>query len=918
MSGWKAQLWDDLDAAGGALVADLPLIRGSMRIAVDNMDALSLEVVRNAEWLAHASVHAVIRVIDEDGGSGPFEWLLSEISQSRDQQNSGVVGLRGISPLAALTFDALIAEPTTDGRTFYNLGGIGVTPAQYAETFVLPAIEASGSTYVTMGMFEDATPLDLAWDRWTARQLMEELRTRTNMELEFAPDGSTGRILNLWQERGSSHPVRDLRISRNVKILRWTQRADQIRTVVNPAGMVVPGAVEAAGIDQVAWSVEALAGGTSGGTVEIGDPTTGVDPVQFNDQLLGAALLTNDAALLPITSASTAQVLRTTGDISGLSTGQHLSIRASTAGDWLTELTNPAMAATSASGRIVGVYENAQLRNERNLAQNGLWANWAGRPLVYGCLKDGAAGSTYSIALKNLPSSGIQLRAGDRVFTYRQLQYFNDYLVRADTTSSTAGLITVTVATSGGTDDIPADSQVYLSLQANDRAPAGWIYDENRLACVQGGRRQLAQAEDLTVQTTGSSTSGYMVLTGLASTDEIEPGDILYSSSGATRRRILGAGPVSSSGTCRIALHNPTLYPASGATVVVERPVGISAEAGQVYHSVLHLQTQAFGISNIRPYIQSSPVTVLYDPTLPTIQVGVGLSYHAFSSSTGITAASTTFTPLKVELWDVNSSASLMTIEDADLNLPALTVEERLIQGTTYLSTDTRVAIRVYPPIYDANAANLAHSPDPFVHARFGMLALSPDPDVPPIEGSHGNQIWHIANRRLREWSAEADVYDVEIDDRSGVPGYNSTDESLNLGGTVRLYDDDLTLDKNLRMLMLDFDLADRRKVKATLARKPVLLSELLGRQKPQSRISIQIDVSGTTSTGGSAGSYDGESVGVPISSAPDVHYSQTQVTLGSPNQNPPSQVGAVRAIPTSTTPTSTGAVKKKVYPKYT
>lgn len=38
------------------------------------------------------------------------------------------------------------------------------------------------------------------------------------------------------------------------------------------------------------------------------------------------------------------------------------------------------------------------------------------------------------------------------------------------------------------------------------------------------------------------------------------------------------------------------------------------------------------------------------------------------------------------------------------------------------------------------------------------VLSL-PDPDVPPIVGSHGNQLWHIANLRLHELGAEGDVY---------------------------------------------------------------------------------------------------------------------------------------------------------------
>ena len=374
---WRVELWDDLAAAGGARKAIIPVVEGSMTRAIDNTDSLTAEAWLDNEWLQHAKLRAVLRVVGPSSQPREeYEWRISGVRQGRGLGEDATIGLKAVSPLSDLMFAGLIVEQSTAGQAWYNLGGIGLTPSQYLETFGTPTLELYGSTYNAVGTVDDTDPLDLAWDRWTVRQLVDEMVTRTNAELEYVMAGTSGYTLNLWDERGSTVGTRLLRTGKNLRMLRWRRQLEHLRTVVVPAGQIVPGAVEAAGIDQAAWLVSAISGGTSGGTFTLADVSSGDGPVAFNDQLSTHWTLLPDASLCQISSASTGNVLRTTDDLSALSTGQRVEFRASSGGMRITELANPAQAASSMFGRIVLAYEDEQFRGEHNLVRGGLWSEW--------------------------------------------------------------------------------------------------------------------------------------------------------------------------------------------------------------------------------------------------------------------------------------------------------------------------------------------------------------------------------------------------------------------------------------------------------------------------------------------------------------------------------------------------------------
>ena len=909
---WRVELWDDLQAAGGVRKAVVPVLQGTIKRDIDNQDRLNIEAWLDTEWLQHAALRGVLRT--EGPSTAPteaYEWRINEIRRGRGQGEDKTVSLKAVSPVNDLRFVGLIQEQSTAGQIWFNMGGVGLTPTQYMETFIPPTLALYGSTYVAIGTVDDTAPLDMAWDRWTPRQLLDELVSRTETELEYVAAGTSGYTLNMWTERGSTAPQRHLTVGRNVRVMRWRQQLEQLQSVVTPSGQTVLGAIEASGIQNAAWAVDAItfsgAAGTSGGVFTLIDVSSGDGPIAFNDQLSTHWALLPDASLAKISSASTANVLRTTDDISSLSTGQRVEFRASSGGMHMTELVNPAVAATSASGRIAFSYEDPDFRGEHNLVRSGLWGEWTGETLGYGGLASSSGSTGTTIQIRNLPTSGFTINEGDVVRQFVVSGVFREFRVTANATADGSGNTQVTL---GQTLTPNSSTRVWLYLQSSSRGPTPWVRGSSNYP-VYYQRRDSSLTGTLTglvADTTGSLLHSWQMVSGFSTADVIMAGDILVSSS-LGNRRILGNSLPSSSGVARITIGNNGLALTSGSTLSITRPTGLSADAGQYFASFTVQDGNTAAVGS-RAFLESAPWTVRYDPTLPLIQVSVGLSYHALAKSTGLAAASAVYTPLEIVLWDKASSASLMTIQDADLDLAAGAVENRTITGTTTLSSDTQVTLRVYPPRVDS--LTQAFEPDPWVYVRYAMLTIGSDPTVPPKEGSYGSALWQRANRKLAEFSGEPDVYEVDIDDISTLPGYVSTDESLTLGGTIRLKDASLGVDSQLRIVSIENDLTDSRRAKIQLARRPLLLTERVADVSEQTKISLLFNISGTTSTSAGAGGYGGEQTGEPV--AEDVEFHQVVVPYipGKSNSATPGLPGAIRAVPGAS-----GTVTKKVYPKY-
>lgn len=912
---YAVEIWNDLEAAGGQRKAVVPLVEGSMTRSVDNADRLTFSGVDSTEWTPHATLRSVARVRDWLGGV--HEWRISGRERSRGE-NDGITTIQAVSPLTDLGFVDLIHDESTGGQKFFNLGGIGLTPAQYLETYASPVLERQGSTYAQLGSIDPTDQLDIAWDRWTPLQLAQELRNRTETELEYARDGSTGYNLNLLNERGSTADTRLLRVGRNLEVLRHKEQLEHLRTVVVPSGMVVPGAIEAAGIGQAAWRVDSYAATTDGdGLVGLTDPSSGAGPIAFNDQLAGLWLLRPGlATLYEVTSASTTQFVRVASTDAFGGTEQ-LEFRASSDGQYLAELTNPAQAASSAYGRILGLLNQAGVRGERNYIRNGLFNIWPTSPTVAAAIADGASTGT-SLDLKDLPPS-FPIEAFD-VLRREQgtTSQAGEIGIVSDVVASTAGSASILLRTSAA----PVSNGEVVWVFAQDNAnPTGWnaaggFHATNVLLFQRYDPSITGNVSGVSDGTNGGTTGArFFQVRGLPESAEIQAGDVLQLDTTGTLFRICGSITATTAGVARLPIFRSTglpIVPATtdGAAVTVVRPTVLPDQPESRYYLTLHAQnngpsTETNTYERV-PYIDTPYHTFRYDSTLPVAWASVGLSYHSIGARS-LMSTDPTFTPLKVDVWNGPTSSVVATITDEDRTLSAMTVQSARLQTSLELSSDTTLALRIHPPIL--TAAGLTGEPHVFI--RDVSFTLGPDPDVPPIDGSHGNRLWQSANEKLLDWSRDPDVFEIAVRDVSAIEGYTSTDEALILGGTVTLFDPDLDINKSLRVVQITHDLADPQNTRVLLANRPKLLTSSLAGSRNQSRVVVQVDVAGTTSTGGMAGA----GVGVPISSAPEVRTSVPVIKLDTPNEMVARQTGAYRAV-TPSSGASTGSVSRSVFLK--
>ena len=915
---YAVEIWDDLEAAGGVRKAVVPLIEGSMTRGVDNIDRLTFSGLDSTEWVPHATLRSVARVRDWLGNA--HEWRISERQRSVGEED-GVTTIQALSPLTDLGLVDLIHDESTGGQKWFNLGGVGLTPSQYLESFALPALERHGSTYTQIGTVESTEPRDVAWDRWTPLQLAQELRDRAEAELEYVRIGSTGYNLNLLSERGSTADTRLLRVGRNLQVLRWRQQLEHLRTVVVPTGKVVPGAVESAGIQQAAWRSVTATLSTDGGTIELADPSSGDGPVQFNDQVTGLWLASNTnspSILFEITSSTTDQVVRY-GPASTVPIGSRYQFRSSSDGRYLTELTNPAQAASSAYGRIVALLNLPELRGEANLVLNGLFSPWANRPDMFAGVADGGSsspgGGVLQVDVKDLPAS-LAINGGDVLRTEAgSTSTVGTRRINADVTASTAGAVTLTFLSTVGS--IANGEVVFVNRRettgAASRLPNGISADAHLTNTIVVLRRDPSIAGDLSGNSNGTNggTTGarYFDVSNLPESAEIQAGDVLLLDSTGHRFRVCGSVTATTDGDARVPIFRKSGLPLAptttdGAPVTIERPTVFPTQPLAQFYMAMHAQnvdlTTEAGVEQ-RPYCQDIAQYVRHDSTLPVMWATLGVSYHAITAQT-LTSTSTSFSSLRMDVWDVATSSAFGSVTDEDRTLSAMVVQNGRVQAAVTLSSDSHLRMRAYPP----TGTNLLG--EPWVFFRYMSMTLSPDPDTPPIDGSFANRLWQDGNRKLLDWSRDPDVFEVAIRDLSAVEGYTSTDEALILGGTVTLFDPDLDINKNLRVVQITHDLVEPSNTRVLLANRPKLLTDRPG-SRSQTRVPVYVDVAGTTSTGGQAGA----GAGIPISTSPSLRTSVSAVRLDAPNEMLPRQTGAYRAVAPSSG-SSTGSIVRQVF----
>jgi hypothetical protein len=243
----------------------------------------------------------------------------------------------------------------------------------------------------------------------------------------------------------------------------------------------------------------------------------------------------------------------------------------------------------------------------------------------------------------------------------------------------------------------------------------------------------------------------------------------------------------SGAGTVAVVAFRPAATIASGSTltlVAARRPTSLPDD-GVAIVNAMHVWNAASPTGN---YLQSSPITAIYDSSRATLRAAAGFSMRS-STGSGVTAG------CELLLLNAGTGAFLAPTTTGSVTVPALGTASETLSASAVLTGTTSVALGV------GNAAPASMS----VLCRWASLWLdenTSNPAMGPLDGSGSNQLWHRAQDVLAS-SASGTRYIARGVDLVRLQQEHGT---LALGQMVRLRSDLLGLDATVKIVKLDYD----------------------------------------------------------------------------------------------------------------
>lgn len=818
-------LWTDVECNGGSAVRGIPLpARASMELALDRKHELRIEAPRNAAWLNAMNVRDVIRV--ETDYDEVYEWRVAAMTDGMG--GPGVVVVLADPPDIELRDAGPTRRVLSGGDTHHNLGGIMLSVAQYIDTYVVDVLQGYGVTWVERGIVDENVKLGLTWDLWTPRQVLQKLADETGLEYDFRRNGATDYRVDMLTEVGSSLGEVLVSDQRNLIQLQRERTREGMYSVVVPVGKKPPKSDEHANIGQATWKVT---------SVQVDTPTTGQDTIKLEDRDGGDGPLLEDdqhvGRYLFLRDGTTTEILDTTATAgtfvvqtaSGTATGDDAMILASATGTLLTELRSPS--ATASFGRVVNMAEYPS-RGERNWCLNPVFGDWSNTPTGTYARADGNHTATATaINLKGLPAA-YSFADGDQLF-------FNPQEVgarRVDGNQTTASDGTIALNLAGG--GVPTSQNDDVITIHKTEYPDGWSAYQ-----TSAGRTTVAYLRDPDEQTTlsgtvdGAQQDHVVDVRGLTASAHIYPGDTLVQNPTGSPFYMDVRTPTKVNATGGATIHFYTSVSigrafASGSAVEVRRP----SFTARTFSNVLRLEGD--------PFIQGPDTVVKYINGLDTLWVACGLTYY---SAKGTTLSGN---GPQLTLRDVASASDLASVQMQDQGLAANTDVNFKLQTSYTLSSDEQVAVRI------EGIDSTTDDPKEAIYVRWASLHLGGDPEVPPVWGSHGTQLFQNGNRLLGQVRTWQTTYAATIRELIELWGVNPAETPIQLGGTLRIKSPTLSIDQRVRVVEVTYDLINPEDTQVVLDTRRSELTRAIARAKPRplyAEVNVNVE---TTATGGS------------------------------------------------------------------
>jgi hypothetical protein len=846
----RIEIWSNWQAAGGTRQFVIADATGLTCVSnVQGLDKLTLTLPTNSQAATFLNSGSVIR-IDQDDTPTFDEWKIVEGPDDDD-----ITGMRSCVAAPFRTSDLascdIVRRIDSDGTNVPDFESVGLTPALHISTWILPACARAGLSFVVAGTITPTGNYDMtyAWD--SPLSALTRLAEITQMELDIRRVGTTQYAIDLVPSIGSTAPVADVRLGRNLVNLRRTRVATEQATRVFPRGMQIDNAY--ATMARAMWKVVS----TAGPTITLTDPAGGAGPIQFSGQLARGGRLYGywpfDVDASDKSGNANNGVLQNGASIVPGIFGNAVSLDG--LNDYV-EVPHTATLSYTGGALTMAAWINPGLTEANGYIFSKPWNgsgqyNWQ---LAYGS----GVVSVLLFGTTGWNSGGIAFpNDGKWHHIAVTIDASKNVLVYADGVLIWSGVHTITAwVPSGGVASLPLAigtlypygsgwagdaTQAFLGLIDDARVYTTTLSAQDIVRLVQqpllpvffrepdGTSRQVI-ASDAVAQTVtlDSSPAGELGVGDLVNFREgVSGADLLYLDSPADmaayglkaasfdvpdvpatnnllKNPVMRAWPGSSAAP-------PTSWTALGAPTIAKQTVGpYTAIGGNAIHvtattdgqGVISDAVSLVGLSALNPYISGFARVW-------------GVSGQFRVELVFTTPSGTTTLPVLPDVADntVNGQFSDIGLTGIDANaIGATAVQLRVVQHGT-------VAAEFY-----VDAAQVSRSPA----------------QLPFVEGSGGTRLWQAANDRLRQNGAPLVSYEVPIVDLAAVnPGLWAADTQLAVGGQVRVADARLGLTILTRLMELQRDYKTPGATKIVLSNRPDDITGTLARPPRPARNDI-------------------------------------------------------------------------------
>ena len=369
----------DVRAASGTTVAffDTPsLIECRATFSPTELETLVFSVSRTDPRISELTIGRVIRTTFSTA-TNDREW---DILTIEDSNRSDILTVTAV-PIALRLARAVVTSTNgTTGEVTVDYTGVQLTATEWATDVVLPALNAAGLTWISLGTVSATNRFDLSGSWASALEVVEAIMAegKANGEWRLRRDGDASYKLDLVTAVGSDAPTVYIRTGTNLDETKRQRSLVDVATRLYPRGATDK--VEQTMADHL-WRIKTVVSGT---VLELEDPAGGAGPIAYDDQLNGTYLAVMNSitfASTAVTDSVAATQWVTIASTTGMSAGQWVRFfkGSGVSGARLISLADPLLAASPANGGLGDrgqILDRPTINGETNLVENGTQRKW--------------------------------------------------------------------------------------------------------------------------------------------------------------------------------------------------------------------------------------------------------------------------------------------------------------------------------------------------------------------------------------------------------------------------------------------------------------------------------------------------------------------------------------------------------------